>query len=487
MKQHLYILSISILLLCSASATLADVKIKTKQTVSGQIYENTTYIKDKRSRTENMGGAMINITQCDLRRGIQVNPAARTYMINEFAQAVHAATPSSTPQQDTSGVVRSVGKVTTTITAKDTGERKQMFGYTAKHLIITLETESSPDACSPNNTKMEMDGWYIDAEFVLDCDMGYQASSNLYGGKGGCQDKYEVKQVGTVKRGYPVYEKMTMYDQSGKATFTTLNEVIELSKATLEAGLFDIPADYRQVTDSAQLYSTAAAVSSNSVRESTREVSSRSSNSDAGTAQTIRDAAQPRQTMNSEVTPKKPGVVRIGLAPVKTGSVGEGITASELSAAVQTSLIEYLKTPNIEVISLDAKLPSVIDGEAKQKECDYVIFVNVSHKKGGGGGFGGMFGNALGTAVGRVGIGQTGSTAANIAGQFATQAIVSATTVSSNVKAKDQITLDLRLQQPEGAAAMSKQFAAKAKSNGDDIISQVVELAAQSIVDAVGK
>ena len=32
------------------------------------------------------------------------------------------------------------GKVTTTITTKDTGERKQMFGFTAKHLIITMET-----------------------------------------------------------------------------------------------------------------------------------------------------------------------------------------------------------------------------------------------------------------------------------------------------------------------------------------------------------
>src|SRR6185369_4669356 len=70
------------------STAFADVKIKTKQTAAGQSFENTTFIKGKRSRTETMNGAMINITQCDLHRGVQINPAARTYMINEFIQAI---------------------------------------------------------------------------------------------------------------------------------------------------------------------------------------------------------------------------------------------------------------------------------------------------------------------------------------------------------------------------------------------------------------
>lgn len=486
MKMHLFKLSSLMLLLCAASATFADVKIKTKQTMSGQSYENTTYIKGKRSRTENMGGAMINITQCDLKRGIRINPAAKTFMINEFVQTATGSTDSGSVSKDNPDVVRAGGKVTTTITAKDTGERKQMFGYTAKHLIITMETVSSPDACSPNNSKMEMDGWYIDAEFALDCDMGYQAGSNAYGRKGGCQDRYEVKQVGTVKRGYPVYEKMTMFDQSGKETFSTINEVVELSKATLEAGLFDVPSDYRQVTDSAQLYASAATSVASNQRTSTSDTSY-SKASETGTAQAIRSSAESRPVASPEMGPKKEGVVRIGVAPVKTGAVGDGIIAADLAAAVQNTLTEYLKTPRVEIVPLESKLPSLIDGEAKQKDCDYVIFVNVSHKKGGGGGFGGMFGNALGSAVGSVGIGHTGSVAGNLAGQIATQAIVSATTVSANVKAKDQITLDLKLQQTGGAAVVTKQFSAKAKSNGDDIVSQVVEPAAQAIMDVAGK
>ena len=459
-----------------SSTVLGDVKIKSKQTMSGQSYENTTYIKGKRQRAEQMNGMTVSLTQCDLRRGVQMNTQSKTYMINSFAQATQTTSVSSAPSAN-SGVVQTGGKVTTTYTIKDTGERKQMFGYPARHLIITMDTISTPDACSKTNTKMQTDGWYIDAEFVLDCDYGYQNYNRNNSRSGGCQDKYEMKTIGTAKRGYPVYEKMTMMDESGRETFSMVNEVVELSKATLDAALFEIPQDYREVSDSAQMY-TAAMPASMSSKSS--DVSSSS-----GVADAIRKAATSTPaTSGIPIGAKKEGTIRIGLANVKTGAVGDGISAADLSAAVQTSLVQYLKAPNIEVVLLEAKLPSVIDGEAREKECDYVIYANVSHKKGGGG-FGG-FGSVLGTAIGNVGIGHTGSVAGNLAGQVATQAIVSASSVSANVKSKDEITLDLKLNKTGGPAALAKVYKAKAKSNGDDIISQVIEQAAQAIVTAVG-
>ena len=63
----------------------------------------------------------------------------------------------------------------------------------------------------------------------------------------------------------------------------------------------------------------------------------------------------------------------------------------------------------------------------------------------------------------------------NIAGQVATQAIVSATSVSASVKSKDEITFDVKTQQPGGASPVAQQFKATEKSKGDNIISQVVE------------
>ena len=169
MKTTLSISTAIILLLLTAGAAFADVKVKTKQTMAGQTFENTTYIKGRRQRAESMNGVSVNITQCDLRRAIQLNPAAKTFIVNEFGQ-IEAASSAGTPVKTDSQPVTKGGRVITTINVKDTGERKQMFGFTARHLIITMDTKSSPDACNKNNTKMETDGWYIDFELGFDCE-----------------------------------------------------------------------------------------------------------------------------------------------------------------------------------------------------------------------------------------------------------------------------------------------------------------------------
>ncbi|HKX84755.1 MAG TPA: hypothetical protein VJL58_11085 [Pyrinomonadaceae bacterium] len=474
MRRSIYILAISLFAL--SSTAFGDVKIKSRQTMSGQSYENTTYIKGKRSRSETMNGMMINLTQCDLRRGIQINPNAKTYLVNPFDDGAQSAA-RSTAVTDKNGVVQAGGKVMMTITIKDTGERKQMFGFTARHLIITTEMQSSPDACSKTNMKMQADGWYIDAEFVLDCDYGVQSYGGYNRQAGSCRDRYETKTIGTAKRGYPVYEKTTMFDESGKETMSYINEVVELSKATLEASLFEVPADYREVQDASQMYAAASSDGTTAVAAP--------STAGSGVASSIRNAAASSTSAQATtMSPKQAGVVRIGLTSVKTGAVGDGIAAADLAAAIQNTLTQFLKVPNVEVVTLDARLNSAIEAEATEKECDFVLYATVSHKKGGGG-FGG-FGSVLGSAVGRVGLGGFGNTAANVAGQVATQAVVTATSMSANVKSKDEITLDIKLNRA-GTAALANIYKAKAKSNGEDIITKVVEQAAQVIVDSLGK
>jgi hypothetical protein len=232
----------------------ADTKVKSRQTSGGQTYENTSYIKGKRQRSETNNGQMIVLQQCDLRRNIQIMPQAQAYIIQPYDTPNTTSTSpdgaSSQPSAATKG-----GVVTSTVTTKDTGERKQMFGYTARHIITTMEMQSSPEACSQVKTKMQIDGWYIDAEFALECDSGvayrpYTPPQRA----GGCQDRYVTKQAGTAKKGYPVWEKTTMFDQSGVESFSTINEVVEFSQATLDASLFDVPANYRQVNDFASAF-----------------------------------------------------------------------------------------------------------------------------------------------------------------------------------------------------------------------------------------
>lgn len=450
----------------SATAS-ADTKVKSRQTSGGQTYENTSYIKGKRQRSETNSGQMIVIQQCDLRRNIQIMPQAKVYMIQPYDQPSTSSATANNSTAPTSQPVKRGGVVTSTVTTKDTGERKQMFGYTARHIITTMETKSSPDACSQNNTKMQIDGWYIDAAFALDCD-----SSRAYTGykpqaSGGCQDRYEMKTIGLAKKGYPVWEKMTMFGPEGTESFSTLNEVVEFSQATLEQSLFEIPEGYREVQDFASVFSAAAAAASNTAETS-------------GAATVTSTATQPSATTSATtVGPKREGVIRFGVAAVKTGNVAEWMNAQNLAAAVQNTLTQNLKGTNVEAVVIEAT-GAGIQAEAQQKQCDYIVFANTSHKKGGGG-FGSMLSSGVAQVASNVGYGS--GTAAVVA----TNAVVAAT-VAQNIKAKDEITLDVRLERPTSTTpSFAQTFKGKAKSAGEDIITPLTQQAAQAIISSVGK
>lgn len=237
----------------------ADTKVKSRQTSGGQTYENTSYIKGKRQRTETNNGQMIVVQQCDLRRNLQIVPQAQAYIIQPYDDASNINSTNTSGSASSQPATTKGGIVTSTVTTKDTGERKQMFGYTARHIITTMEMESNPEACSQMKSKMQIDGWYVDAEFALECDSGVAYKPYRAPQSSGCQDRYVTKQVGTAKKGYPVWEKMTMFDPNGVESFSTINEVVEFSHATLDASLFDVPAGYREVKDFASAFSAAPA------------------------------------------------------------------------------------------------------------------------------------------------------------------------------------------------------------------------------------
>jgi hypothetical protein len=458
-------IAIGCLSLMSGMAS-ADTKIKSRQTSGGQTYENTSYIKGKRQRSETSNGQMIVIQQCDLRRNIQIMPQAKVYMIQPYDDPAAANTATnSTATTSQPATTKKGGVVTSTVTTKDTGERKQMFGYTARHIITTMEMKSSPDACSTVDTKMQIDGWYIDAAFALDCDSNRAYSSYRPKASGGCQDRYETKQIGMAKKGYPVWEKTTMFGPNGAESFSTTNEVVEFSQATLEPSLFDVPEGYRQVDDFASAFSAAYGTPE-------------SSNPSTNTPSTVPTAPTTHSNATSnQPGPKRAGVIRLGVTAVKTGNVTEGMNAADLAAAVRNTLLQSLKSGNVEVIPIDATGGAAIQTEARQKECDYVVFTDVSLKKGGGG-----FGSVFGSTAAKIGAGiiYPSSTAAVVA--------VNTATVAQNIKAKDELSMDIRLEKPGSTTpSFAQQYKGKAKSAGEDIIAPLVQQASTAIAATVGK
>jgi len=357
-----------------------DLKISTRLTVAGNSMQMTTMIKGRRERSETSfgGGAnsisMVTLTQCDMRRTIQVNDKARKYIVTPMD--VDDA-PGSAPTTNSSGrgTSRSGGVVTMTINTVDTGERKEMFGFTARHLKRTMSFQSSPDACSQQQTKMDTDGWYINLEYGLNCG-SLKPSSNTYGdGSTGCRDRYEYKITGPQNLGYPLVETTTMYGPDGSVSNTMTKEVIELSRQTLDAALFDVPAGYTQASSQQEMYTGS---SSSETMNMPRPNSSQTSQ---GTGATTTSTARTRV-----------GVVEINNKTKSSVSVG----------SLRERLIAELSEEGIEAIPLNASAPSEAVIEAQAKDCAYILYTDIATLKSPSTGkkIGGLFGRAAGVGSG---------------------------------------------------------------------------------------
>src|SRR5687768_3295875 len=156
----------------------ADVKIRQKMTSSrsDKGAETVMYIKGPRMRNEigESSLGMTTIVQCDLKRTLMINDKTKSYMVvpdsNAAAGSVAAGgggVPGPTSDTQPSPVSRG-GVVNVTNTITDTGERKEMFGFTARHIKTSMVRKASPDACE-KDMKLETDGWYIDFQYAFDC------------------------------------------------------------------------------------------------------------------------------------------------------------------------------------------------------------------------------------------------------------------------------------------------------------------------------
>jgi hypothetical protein len=186
-------------------------------------------------------------------------------------------------------------------------------------------------------------------------------------------------------------------------------------------------------------------------------------------------------TTTTAIAEKKPGVIRIGLALPKVQVTAGDVAQS--AEAVRQSFASRLNTPGVEVVMLDNASAS----EARQKQCDYMLSVSMTVKKGGGGSmFGRSIGNIAGAAAGHI---PGGSTAGSAAARSATIAgVYTASTIADNVKAKDELTLDYRVDRADSPnTLLADTSKAKAKSDGEDILTPQVDKAAQAILAAVKK
>src|SRR2546421_1626943 len=374
-----------------------DFKITIKQSFGGQEMQSSTMIKGQRERSEtsmNMPGmpagmnmGQVNITQCDMKRTIQINDRARKYFITPMDTDSGDAN-ASMPSGRAGGTVRRGGVVTITLNTVDTGERREMFGFTARHLKQTMMSESSPDACYQQHMKMERDGWYINLEYGLNCGTDRPPQVGRMTAPQGCRDRYQFKRTGPTNLGYPLMETTTIYGPDGSVQTTMTKEVVELSRQPLDAALFDVPAGYTQAQTQQEMYAA----------PSMAEMMAAAKQQDSQNTGSGQSSSGMQSSTSSPMARAKVGVVEFNnkaKGSVSTDSLREQLLAT----------LNGWQGIGIEAVALNASSPSEAAIEAKAKGCTFILYTDISTLKAPSTGkkIGGMLGRATGVGGGDAG------------------------------------------------------------------------------------
>jgi hypothetical protein len=168
--------------------------------------------------------------------------------------------------------------------------------------------------------------------------------------------------------------------------------------------------------------------------------------------------------------------------PSATGIDGD---ATAFASSMRDLFASYLSGPSLRAVNLESRLASQAIEEARQKECDHVLLTKIARKRDAGGGWGRALGQAAGTAAYYgipygVGVGAAVARGAAVAGAHAIS------TLAATTRAKDEVTLEFRLGTVDTVLRASPRAQkAKAKSDGEDLLTPLVEKASESIAASV--
>lgn len=180
-----------------------------------------------------------------------------------------------------------------------------------------------------------------------------------------------------------------------------------------------------------------------------------------------------------------PDVTRICLAPASVEAASGG--ANSAVDAARESFTSFLTGPSLRPEPLKSRLASQVKEEARQAGCPYLLLTTIKHvkKRGGGGLLRRMAAGAAQQGAWEAGV-ASGSTAGRIAGQAAYGAAGQAAyDYAITIRSKDELTLGYRLETADGKVLVEKREKRKAEQDGEDLLTPLVESAAEAVAAAV--
>src|SRR3954466_15557983 len=236
-----------------------DLTIKTRGTIDlpqSTVETNSLYFKGAWQRRElylQFPSALpaqrtvrhTTITRCDERRTLELNHEAQLYAwsrLNFIVRDVYSVRSwwRQRPEPPAAGA-----DVKITVNTVDTGERRQLGSYSARHVITTITTDPSAGAITRPSESVE-DGWYIDLPPAgcWNAGDGHLFVTGSVVRPGGAPNRMHVEFRGGGRRGFPI-EETTRRRGEHEPPITTRVKLIEFSEAVLDKSLFDVPAGYR--------------------------------------------------------------------------------------------------------------------------------------------------------------------------------------------------------------------------------------------------
>jgi len=376
MKRQTVLLSIAVIL-ASIAVSLFPVqaqnyKMKQVTNLMGMKSESTIYVKGMRKRTEGrgimgMGTNLVTVEQCDLQRTITINDKKKLYFIEPFSTADEEVIDEDAKpvvEKSKPSVVKNTGPkkggtITMWYSITDTGERKTMFGFTARHVWTNQKMKPSADACTMKDSMIiKTDGWYIDLP-KFNCPVHHKpvTTSNKYEKPQlDCKDHFVTRRKGKGKLGFPLIETTTMImgGKSESSSFETNLETLELSTAKLDSMLFEIPPGYTLASGKEELEDKM------DMAELIKQYGNQDKDNNDNDSKTKPDG-----------NTKGAGNIRIGVyAPT-----GDEQVQPEL---LQEQLVSFFNSGTIEAVTVST------EDEAKTKNCDYTLASNFTRIKQAG-------------------------------------------------------------------------------------------------------
>ena len=159
-------------------------------------------------------------------------------------------------------------------------------------------------------------------------------------------------------------------------------------------------------------------------------------------------------------------------------------------SAVRETFTSFLTGPTLETAPLTSRLASQVREEAAASNCPYLLLTTLKQVRKTSGG-GGLLGRVATGAV-QQGAYSASSAVSNDAARVATNAAAggvtgAASNYGSSTQTKDELTLTTHLESADGKILVDMTDSRKAGSNGEDLLTPLVEKAATAVANAVAK